>query len=198
MAQLKDTIIDGNLEIKNSGEITLETNKTVKGIHPVTNKPSQMIGISDSGNTIVGYGGYTNQNGDSYICGNDISLYVASTGNSSFHPYCKAGDTFKYSNFRTSGYVTNSGKDVTFLIPIAMPIIGSPTATATSGDGFVLRQGEKYTHGSSTSTAVKPVSYTVTPSFSSGFIVVAKFDVVTNVINNNPIGIYWDGSITLS
>ena len=195
MAQLRDSTIEGNLEV--TGDIVLKTNnKGINGIHPETGKTSKMVHMSDLGNTIIGYDGYKNQNGNSHIYGNDVAHYIGSA-NANFRPYYRAGDAINF-KVRASGYVTNSGKNVVFTIPITKPVIGSPSAIASSGSGFVLRQNNTYTHGSASSTYVKPTSYTVESNYNSGFIVTAVFDVTTNVINNNPIGIYWDGTITLS
>lgn len=196
MAQLKDSVIDGNLEV--TGDIILKASEeSLRSIHPETGEEARIIYMSGNGNTVVGYDGYTQGNGNSHIYGTDIYNYVASAGNINYRPYYRAGDTIDF-KVRAAGYVTNSGKNVVFTIPITKPVIGAPTATATSGSGFVLRQNNAYTHGSAASTYVKPTSYSVESNYNSGFIVTAVFDVTTNVINNNAIGIYWDGTITLS
>jgi len=198
MAQLRDSTIDGNLEI--AGEIVLKTNeKGVQSIHPETGEVTRMIHMSTYGNTIVGYDGYKNKNGNTHIYGNDIAHYVASA-DANFRLYYRAGDVINFTGnaaVRTSGYVTNSGKNVVFTIHVPKPVIGSPSVTVTSGQGFVLRQDGNYTHGSAASTFVKPTSYSVVLN-SSGFVVTAVFDVTTNVVNNDTTGIYWDGTITLS
>lgn len=198
MAQLRDSTIDGNLEI--TGDIILKVNDNgIQGIHPETGDVADMLHMSIYGNTIVGYDGYKNKNGNTHIYGNDVAHYIASA-NANFRPYYRAGDTIDFtgnSAVRTAGYVTNSGKNVVFTIHVPKPVIGSPTITVTSGQGFVLRQDGNYTHGSAASTFVKPTSYFVILN-SSGFVVTAVFDVTTNVVNNDAAGIYWDGIITLS
>lgn len=199
MAQLKDTIVDGNLEV--SGDIIISTSdKGVQGVHPITGEKSIMIGMSENGNTLIGHSGYSNQNGNSHIYGNDIMHYIASAGNIGYRPYYRAGDIIDFTgnaSVRTAGYVTNAGRNVVFTIPVPKPVIGSPNITVASGQGFVLRQGGNYTHGSGASLFVKPTSYSVVLN-SSGFVVTAVFDVTTDVINNDATGIYWDGIITLS
>lgn len=195
MAQLRETTIDGNLDV--TGHVKLKTNGNgIKSTHPETGVESDMLHMSNIGNTIVGYDGHKNKNGNTHIYGNDVAHYVASA-DANFRPYYRAGDKIDF-KVRASGYVTNAGKNIVFTIPITKPVIGVPTAIATSGSGFVLRQNNTYTHGSASSTYVKPVSYSVESNYNSGFVVTAVFDVTTNVINNNPIGIYWDGTITLS
>ena len=197
MAQLRDSTIDGNLEV--TGITIFKTNeKGVSGIHPETGETTSMLRMSSSGNTIVGYDGYKNKNGNTHIYGNDVAHYIASA-DANFRPYYRAGDTISFTgnaSVRTAGYVTNTGKNVVFTIPVTKPVIGSPTITATSGQGFVFRQGDGYTHGSAASTYVKPTSYSVVLN-PSGFVVTAVFDVTTNVTNNDAIGVYWDGKITL-
>lgn len=198
MAQLRDSTIEGNLEI--TGNIILKTNnKSIQGIHPETGVVSDLLHMSNIGNTIVGYGGYSNKNGNSHIYGNDVAHYIGSA-NANFRPYYRAGDTISFtgnSAIRTAGYVTNAGKNIVFTVPVAKPVIGSPSITIASGQGFVLRQDGNYTHGSAASTYIKPTSYSVVLN-NSGFVITAVFDVTTNVVNNDAIGIYWDGTITLS
>lgn len=198
MAQLRDSTIDGNLEV--TGDIVLKTNdKCISGIHPDTGEVLSMLHMSEYGNTVLGYDGYTNKNGNSHIYGNDIYNYVASA-DANYRPYYRAGDIINF-EVRTAGYVTSGGKNVIFTVPITKPVIGVPSATATSDNGFILLQNG-YTHGSNGAGSpvvyVKPTSYSVRRNYNSGFVVTAYFDVATDVTNNSPIGIYWDGIITLS
>lgn len=199
MAQLRDSTIDGNLDVV--GDISLKTtNKGIQGIHPDTGEASKMLHMSNYGNTVIGYDGYINQNGNSHIYGNDIEHYVASAGNIEYRPYYRAGDVIDF-HVNTCGYVSSSSKNVYFTIPITKPVIGNPTATASSNNGFVLRQ-DGYTHGSNGASNpvvyAKPTSYSVFQNYNNGFVVTAIFDVTTNAKNNSPIGILWEGTITLS
>lgn len=205
MAQLKDSAIDGNLEV--AGYIALKENgQGIRSIHPETGENSSILFMNSYGNTAVGRGGYDNENGSTLIYGHDIKHYVSSVGKIGYCPYYKAGDVIDFTGnavVRTAGYVTSSGKNVIFTIPITKPVIGTPAAIATSGKGFILRQGGKYTHGcdgatTPSATYIKPTSYSIEPNYNCGFIVTAVFDVATNVTNNDAIGIYWDGTITLS
>lgn len=199
MAQLRDSVVDGNLEV--TGDVILKTvNDGIQGIHPETGEAHRLIYMSEFGNTVVGYDGYSNENGSSHIYGNDIYHYIASAGKISDRPYYRAGDIINFTgneSVRTAGYVTNAGKNIVFTVHVPKPVIGSPSIVATSGQGFVLRQGGNYTHGSAASTFVKPTSYSVVLN-SSGFVVTAVFDVTTNAVNNDTTGVYWDGIITLS
>lgn len=159
---------------------------------------SALIPQNYNGNTIVGYGNYDLKSGDTNVYGHDINFGISNIASpDSYRPYRRMGDSVTLT-LRTAGYVTNSGKDVSFWIPFAVPIVGSPTATITSGNGFVLRQGDKYTHGSSASANVTPASYEAVATPFNGVYVKAVFSNTTNVTNNDAIGIYWHGTITFS
>lgn len=197
MAQLRDTRIDGDLVV--TKDIILETNNTcLYGIHPSTGEQHQMIYMSNNGNTVIGSGGYSNANGNSHIYGKDIYHYVASAGNVNYKPYYSAGDSVTMTLY-TAGFVTSGGASIRFLVPLAKPIIGNPTVTITSGSGLTLRQGTKYTHGSTSTTSVKPSKYeTIGDTDCNGIAIVATMSDTTNVTNNDTLGIYWNGTITFS
>lgn len=151
-----------------------------------------------NGNLVFGYDNYENSDGNTNMYGYDLNFGVSNIANpGTYRPYRRRGDSITLT-LRTAGYVTNGGKDVSFWIPISEPIIGSPTVTITSGSGFTLRQGNKYTHGSSASAFVLPTSYEATATMYAGIYVKAVFSDITNVTNNDTIGIYWNGTITFS
>lgn len=150
-------------------------------------------------------------NGSLEVVG-DIIMQTA--GETDYRPYYKAGDIIDFTDsrddngneiknaVRTAGYVTNDGRDVTFTIHLTKPIIGSPTITIEKGKGFVLRQNNNYTHSSGATTFVEPAAYNVFLG-NSGLILTACFEFAnekeaSDVINNDAIGIYWDGKIILS
>ena len=128
------------------------------------------------------------------IGADDVILGSTIAGVSNFRPYFRKGDKISVVA-RTAGYVTNGKTEVTFMVSMSKPVIGSPTVTITSDSGFVLRQGDKYTHGSAASVFVKPTSYKGGYSDAGGIWVTATFSDTTNATNNDAIGIYWDGSI---
>lgn len=153
---------------------------------------------NENGNTVLGWGNYDKQSGNTNVYGYDVNFGVSNIANpGTYRPYRRQGDTLTLT-LRTAGYVTNSGKDVSFWIPMAVPIVGSPTVTLTSGQGFVLRQGDGYTHGSSASVYVTPTSYEAAITMFNGIYVKAVFANTTHVTNNDAIGIYWNGTITFS
>lgn len=185
---------DGNIVIKNA-------NNGLYSVHPDTEELSSMVHMNPLGSVVIGYDGYVNKNGNSYICGKDVEHHIASANNAHYRPYYRAGDVIDI-HVRTSGYVTNMGKNVFFTIPLTKPIIGEPMLDITSEEGFILRQGGQYTHGCDGSTIpkatyVQPTSYSIDNNFNSGIIVTANFEDTTNVVNNDSIGIYADLKITL-
>lgn len=188
-----DLRADNNIIINN-------INNGLYGTHPDTNEPSSMVHMNPYGNTVIGYDGYVNQNGNSFICGKDVEHHVSSANDTHYRPYYRAGDVINF-NVRTSGYVTNMGGDVYFTIPITKPVIGNPSAMAESEKGFILRQRGTYTHGCKGDVTpaiyAKPRSYTVDKNYNGGFVITASFEDLTGSYNNETIGIYWDGKITL-
>lgn len=150
---------------------------------------------SDGGNAILRAdtaGKYAKVYGD--------EVYIHTTGaGTSFRPYYHGVDTIADTTFRGSGYVTNAGKDIYFVVPLAKPVVGNPTVSIASVDGVILRQNTKYTHGSASSTYVKPTKYVANVDESKNYVrIVMSFTDTTNVINNNPIGIDWNGKITFA
>lgn len=149
--------------------------------------------------TIVGWGNYYDASGSTNVYGYDVNIGISNAAaKTTFRPYRRRGDS-ETITIRTSGYVTNNSTDVYFFVPYSVPIVGSPTITVTSTNGLTLRQDNKYTHGSGASTYAKPTSYTVLNfTQAHGFAIKAVFSTTTNAINNAPVGIDWNGTITFS
>lgn len=180
------------------GDIILDNNEAIMGYNSNGVAYNAFQAKNEGDNTIIGYGNYQNGLGNTNIYGVDINFGIASIDTpGAYRPYRRKGDTLTLT-LRTSGYVTNSGKDVSFWIPMAEPIVGSPSVTIASGSGFVLRQGNAYTHGSTAEVNVKPTSYEATATAYNGIYVKAVFSNTANVTNNDAIGIYWNGTITFS
>ena len=169
---------------------------------------SSVVGFTPqnaNGNTVVGGGNYDRKKGSTHICGYDLFFYVSNQPSPGYYkPYHSKGDSFTIT-FRGTGYIRTNIKEVTFWIPLSKPIIGTPTVTLASTDGFMLRQDGKLTHGSSVGY-VFPTSMTVTldgrssapPSSKSGLCVVAAFEDSTNAILNDLVAVYWSGTITFT
>ena len=193
-----DGYADFGYKTRHRAAMEFENLKCIYGIAPDGTVKEVINPQNANGNFVIGYDCYDLKSGNTNIYGYDVNIGVSNIANSGYYrPYRRQGDAITLT-IKTAGYVTNSGKDVTFHVPLSMPIIGSPTVTVTSNNGFVLRQGEAYTHGSSASAYVTPDSYEVAASMYMGVTITAKFSDTTNVINNNAIGILWNGTITFS
>ena len=128
----------------------------------------------------------------------DAGRIYLSTYLGAWRPYFCAGDSIS-ATFGTAGYITSSGKDVIFIIPLSKPIIGNPTVTVTSVEGLMVRQNNKYLYGGSSTKYVKPSKYTVHSTLSGGCIhVFATMPNTTDVTNNSPCGIWANIKITFS
>lgn len=165
----------------------------VKGakIYATSEAGNQKSVVSSYGESVYfGYGNYNDQYGDSYLLGKDVLIGINPYGTKiDYRPYYRKGDPIDI-RLQTSGYLTNSCKDVNFVIPLDKPVVGSSVASVASINGFILRQNGKYTHGSTASTWVKPDIYVngTTPT-NKGLGIVARFNTTTNAVNNSPIGI---------
>lgn len=163
----------------------------ISAINVTTEAGNQKQLVSTYGESaFFGYGNYDGQYGDSYLLGKDVLIGINPYGTKiDYRPYYRKGDSVDI-RLQTSGYLTNSYKDVNFVIPLDKPVVGSSVASVASINGFILRQNGKYTHGSSASTWVKPDIYVngTTPT-NKGLGIVARFNTTTNAVNNSPIGI---------
>lgn len=193
-----DNTVDFGFETIHRKKVIFKNNQCIYGTKP-DGTIFEAINLQNSnGNLVLGYDNYIEKNGLTNIYSYDMNFGVSSIPNpGSYRPYRRQGDSFTIT-LRTAGYVTNGGKDVSFWIPMSEPIIGSPTVTVTSINGFIFRQGAKYTHGSTASIYITPDSYEATATMFNGIYVKAVFSNTTDVTNNDAIGVYWNGSITFS
>lgn len=150
----------------------------------------------------IGNGIYADNSNTKIVSSDVIKLDAAriylSTSLGTWRPYFCAGDSIS-ATFGTAGYITNSGKDVIFIIPLSKPMVGNPTITVTSVEGLMVRQNNKYLYGGSSTKYVKPSKYTVHSTLSGGCICVfATMQNTTDVTNNSPCGIYANIKIMFS
>lgn len=214
-------IIGGSLSTENSYEITVTIADGGEG--KSTTRTLSIGGAFFLTDELVGGRGYAFGKAAEWNNYVDFNLYTMFRKDMELHPdtkikiegwkykpYYSSGDSIMLS-IHTSGYLTSSMKSVNFTIPLSKPIIGHPTATISSGNGFILRQNNDYTHGSASSTYVTPDSYTghlmtVDNTYETdedvheayAIRIVATFSATTNAVNNSPIGIHWNGTITLT
>lgn len=152
--------------------------------------------MNTSDELTIGYGQYANGK-TTRVYGDNVLLHVGAANNAVFRPYWRKGDSFTMT-FQGTGFVTNGSKEVRFAISVDRPIIGNPTVTVASVDGFIIRQEAKYLYGSAAGERVKPSS--IACSRQSGMIIVmATMANTTNVTNNNaPVGVDASIKVTLS
>lgn len=150
----------------------------------------------------IGNGIYAD-NSDTKIIASDMIKLDAeriflSTSLATWRPYFCTGDSISAA-FGTAGYIANSSKDVTFIIPLSRPMVGHPTITVASVGGLMVRQNNKYLYGGSSTKYVKPSKYTARSKLGGSCIyVVATMQNTTDVTNNSPCGIYANIKITFS
>ena len=180
-------------------DVVMANDKTIQGGKPDGTVVNCFTPQNVNGNTVIGHGNFIAKNGATNIYGHNVFIGVSDVadGNNLYKPYYSRGDVISI-NFRTAGYITNSMKDLSFWLPLSKPVIGAPVATAASINGFMLRQGAKYTHGSSSTVFTSPASYEIAATYGAGVYVKASFTNTTNATNNESIGVYWSGKITLS
>ena len=150
----------------------------------------------------IGNGIYADNSNTKIVSSDVIKLDAAriylSTSLGTWRPYFCAGDSIS-ATFGTAGYITNSGKDVIFIIPLSKPMVGNPTITVTSVEGLMVRQNNKYLYGGSSTKYVKPSKYAIHSTLSGGCIcVTATMPNTTDVTNNSPCGIYANIKIMFS
>lgn len=74
MAQLKDTNIDGALEV--AGDVTLGHKMAINGITTDGDVRENIQPINQNNNCIIGYGNYTADNGNTHIYGVAVNAYT--------------------------------------------------------------------------------------------------------------------------
>lgn len=104
-------------------------------------------------------------------------------------PWYKKPDSF-FMEWYGGGFITNSGKDVYFTIPLTRPVLGNPSAVISSDSGIKIRSASGgYLYGSGASTFVKPTSYSGAITGSGYIKVVATMPTDETAANNAACGI---------
>lgn len=151
--------------------------------------------MNTSDELCLGYGQYANGK-MTKLYGNDISLFVKSA-NASFRPYYRKGDSISMSYYG-AGFINNNEKEIQFSIPLNRPLIGSPTVTAASVNGLVIRQEGKYLYGSGGGSYAKPSKYNCLIQGNT-IVITATMANNTNVTTkNDAIGVYASIKVTFS
>ena len=158
----------------------------------------ELIAMDGNNNLSIGYGQYSHGGRETVLQGGNKLTFRLKNPNATWRPYMSKGYSFN-TIIQVGGYITNSGKDVTFQLPLNNPVIGNPTVTIASVDGLCVRQNNKYLYGSAASTFAKPSSYSCTLLNGGNHIkITAKMANTTNVENNSACGIYASIKVTFS
>lgn len=159
----------------------------------------RMLYTNANNNCILGYGGYSLGYGTTNIYGNQVRFGVRAGGiggtEVSFKPYFDKGDSIEVT-WTGGGFVSGSTKNIYFSIPLAKPVIGTPTVTVASVNGIRVRQNEHYSHGSTSDNYAAPTSYSANLSAGNHIQITAVMSDTTYGVNNSPCGIQWSGTIT--
>lgn len=163
------------------------------------------VGVGGSGNYI--YNGLYDLAGERWLLANNgTDIYIGSSRGTAYIPYYKPGDSISFL-INTAGFITNASKSLRFMLPISKPLYCVKSVSASSVDGFQVRQNGKYLYGSGASAYAKPSSYAVSVQGGEtrdGLIlggtlrIEANFSSTTNVTNNSAAGAQWSGKITFS
>lgn len=189
---------DANVGGKAALELYYDSAKDNMGLSLSVKSGTSYTGLYES----IGNGIYADNSNTKIVSSDVVKLDAAriylSTSLGTWRPYFFTGDSIS-ATFGTAGYITNSSKDVTFIIPLSRPIVGNLTVTVTSVEGLMVRQNNKYLYGGSSTKYVKPSKYTARSTLGASCIyVVATMPNITNVTNNSPCGIWANIKITFS
>ena len=190
---------DGSLNSAGSVRATenFVANSNNKGVflRYTDNTLANSLLMNASDELLLGYGQYT-KGKTTKLYGNDISLFVKSA-DASFRPYYRKGDSISMSYYG-AGFVSNNEKEIQFSISLNRPLIGSPTVTAASVNGLVIRQGGRYLYGSGGGSYAKPSKYSCSVQ-GNMIVITATMNNNTNVITkNDTIGVYASIKVTFS
>ena len=162
----------------------------------VDGKQKVVMVLCDSDNDLsIGYGSWTNKDGDTYLRGRDVYLGASSTASyTTYRPYYRRGDSIDV-RMGTAGYVTSGTKEFYFTIPLGKPVVGNPSVSVSSINGLIIRQNSKYIIKSDW---VQPDRYSAYIRNNNAVSVIAFWNNTTNAENNSPVGIDANIRITFS
>lgn len=210
---LEDVTVKGDTSIaalKASGAISTEKTITASGNITTSDRlvaqngvksdayrdsdNASMLEVSSSNNLLIGYGMRSWDSSTTNIYGHDnVRLVIGDTTSYvAVRPYWKYGDTWSIGSMATTGYISNSSKNVYFTIPVDRPITDRSLTCEVTVEGVTLRQGGKYLYGGSASKTIVPDTINAYLRY-SGIYVSMAFTNTTNVVNNETVGIALNG-----
>ena len=184
------------VRINSSKNIVLTNNKGIFSDTADGTATRSLLFLNGANECIVGYGGWTNDEGTTRIYGKQVKVY-SKDSNANFRldatkPYYEAGDSIS-TVWWMDGFISSSKGKVYFTIPLAKPVVGNPTITVTSNSsGLTVRQYNpddpyegKYVYSGKDGT--KPSSYSgALNSDGNAIKITATMPNTTNVLNNIP------------
>lgn len=189
----------GDVTIDESGQKGIKFNSGVMYSRLNTIEGSDWVEelrLLDNGGFRLGYGAYQWLS-PTYIYGGEVRFYVKAGGSkeTSLKPYYEAGDSFT-TRWVGAGFVSSS-KVICFSLPLSKPIVGSPTIKL-SDFTLRLRQGGKYTHGSSSTSFASVSSYSIEGDTNNHLRIYATMSSTTNAVNNDVVGVDANVTVTFS
>lgn len=187
--------IEANRDIGLAGSIWTTNQSKIYSTN-VDGKQKVVMVLCDSDNDLsIGYGNWTNKDGDTYLRGRDVYLGASSTASyTTYRPYYRRGDSIDV-RMGTAGYVTSGTKEFYFTIPLGKPVVGNPTVSVSSINGLMMRQNSKYIIKADW---VQPDRYSAYVRDNNAIGVIAFWNSATNAANNSPVGIDANIRITFS
>lgn len=143
-------------------------------------------------NTYVNIGVTGFEEDTSVIINGDLTVVGALSTTGDYKLYYESGDTIA-GKWKGGGYVTTAKKEVVFTVPLARPIVGNPTISVSAS--LIIRQGSKYTHGSSSSVKVTPKSYEIERGIGDAICITCVMSDLTNAVNNDTCAVAADLTI---
>lgn len=143
-------------------------------------------------NTYVNIGVTGFEEDTSVIINGDLTVVGALSTTGDYKLYYESGDTIA-GKWKGGGYVTTAKKEVVFTVPLARPIVGNPTISVSAS--LIIRQGSKYTHGSSSSVKVTPESYEIERGIGDAICITCVMSDLTNAVNNDACAVAADLTI---
>lgn len=143
-------------------------------------------------NTYVNIGVTGFEEDTSVIINGDLTVVGALSTTGGYKLYYESGDTIA-GKWKGGGYVTTAKKEVVFTVPLARPIVGNPTISVSAS--LIIRQGSKYTHGSSSSVKVTPKSYEIERGIGDAICITCVMSDLTNAVNNDACAVAADLTI---
>ena len=179
------------------GNIVVKTNNKGFRLTRTDGADVSALSLSDSNALMLGWGQWDKGDATHLRGGSDLFLGVKNYGNTIWRPYYRKGDSISMSYYG-AGFINNNEKEIQFSISLNRPLIGSPTTTAASVNGLVIRQEGRYLYGSGGGVYAKPSKYSCSVQ-GNMIVVTATMANNTNVVyKNDAIGVYASIKITFS